>query len=97
MKKHEKKLTQPYFDYVRLGIKTFELRKNDCDYQVGDLIILKEWRKNEYTKFDKIIMSNPQDWDFTGREITARITYMLEDYAGLEKGYCILGIEVLEK
>ena len=30
----------------------------------------------------------------TGRVINAVIVYMLEDYTGLEDGYCILGIEV---
>ena len=30
----------------------------------------------------------------TGREIKADIIYMLEDYSGLEEGWCILGIKV---
>ena len=43
MKTHIKKLTQPFFDDVWYGKKKFELRKNDCDYNVGDFIILKEY------------------------------------------------------
>jgi len=42
MKIHNKKLIQPYFDDVWNGNKTFEIRKNDCDYQIGDFLILHE-------------------------------------------------------
>ena len=50
--------------------------------------------------------ANPREWKirkfiwgfkdgkFTGRTISADITYMLQDYTGLAEGYCILGIEV---
>lgn len=41
MKTHYKKLVQPFFDDVWDGKKMFELRKNDCNYTVGDLIVLK--------------------------------------------------------
>lgn len=83
MKTHYKKLVQPYFDCARLGIKTFELRKNDCDYQIGDLLVLQEYDQDS--------------GEYGYKKITARITYMLEDYEGLQDGYAILGIEVLEK
>lgn len=82
MKTHIKKLVQPYFDYVRFGIKKFELRKNDCDYQVGDILILREYDPNSDLEFYS--------------EITTRITYILEGYEGIQDGYCILGIEVLK-
>ena len=78
MKMHHKKLTQPYFDDVWSGDKRFELRKNDCDYEVNDLIILEE--------YDSI--SNT----YSGRKIRAHIVYVLKDYDGLEEGYCILGL-----
>lgn len=31
----------------------------------------------------------------TGRVIRAEITYILDDYTGLEEGYCIMAIRVL--
>lgn len=40
MKIHELKLDTFYFDDVKSGLKTFEIRKNDRDYQVGDLLSL---------------------------------------------------------
>ena len=38
MKLHELKIKHEYLIDVALGNKTFELRYNDRDYQVGDLI-----------------------------------------------------------
>lgn len=38
MKLHELKIKHKYLLQVNSGRKTFELRKNDRDYQVGDLI-----------------------------------------------------------
>lgn len=41
MKTHELKLDVIYFDDVKSGKKNFEIRKNDRDYQVGDILELK--------------------------------------------------------
>lgn len=38
MKLHELKIKHECLSDIALGKKTFELRKNDRDYQVGDLI-----------------------------------------------------------
>ena len=38
MKLHELKIKEEYWNAILRGDKTFELRKNDRDYQVGDLI-----------------------------------------------------------
>lgn len=83
MKTHYKKLTQPYFDLVRLGVKTFELRKNDCNYQNGDILVLQEYDPKSEIGFY--------------REITTQIRCVLSEYEGLQEGYVILGIEVLDK
>lgn len=83
MKIHIKKLTQPYFDDVWYDKKKFELRKNDCDYTVGDFIVLKE--------YDQETIS------YSGRKIEAIINYLLKDYPGIENGYCILGISILDR
>ena len=41
MKIHELKIKEKYYKDVALGYKPFELRKNDRDYQKGDLIKYK--------------------------------------------------------
>lgn len=75
---HELKTTQPYFEEVFKGNKRFELRKNDRGFNIGDTMILREW--------------NEENKKYTGRKIRLEIRYILEDYPGLEKGYCILGV-----
>lgn len=82
MKIHDKKLIQPYFDDVYYGNKTFEVRKNDCDYRISDLMVLREFDKN--------------DNKYTGAFILTKIVYKLESF-GVEKGYCILGIKILDR
>lgn len=57
---HELKIAPEYFEPVFEGKKTFEIRKDDRGYQVGDLLHLKE--------FD--------DEAFTGNSVLAEITYL---------------------
>lgn len=76
---HELKISPKYFEDVKANKKNFELRKDDRNYQVGDLITLKEYENGEYT----------------GREIkNIPIGYILRDVPeyGLKEGYCILGM-----
>lgn len=79
-KEHEIRIGATFFDDSASGRKNFELRKNDRDYKVGDMLVLQEYK----------------DGTYTGRTCRKRITYMLEDYTGLEEGYCILGCELVD-
>ena len=77
-KLHLLKIKPEYFNAVESLLKQFELRKDDRDYQIGDLIILQEYDDGEYT----------------GRECGAfKISYILRDCPeyGLMPGYCIIG------
>lgn len=40
---HELKILPPFFEAVRSGVKTFEVRKNDRGFQSGDSVVLMEW------------------------------------------------------
>lgn len=75
---HQIRIANTFYDDVASGKKSFELRKNDRDYKVGDGLEMMEFK----------------DGKNTGRIIKANIIYMLEEYKGLEEGYCILGIDV---
>lgn len=74
---HDLKIEPKYFESVINGIKIFELRKNDRNFQVNDLVRLREFSNGEYT----------------GRVIEKSITYILQGGCyGLEEGYVILSI-----
>ncbi|MGD8172164.1 DUF3850 domain-containing protein [Vibrio sp. TRT 21S02] len=77
-KVHDLKITPDYFEQQYHGVKRFELRHNDRDYQVGDILNLSEW----------------DGQSFTGRSITVEVTCMLtaEQFDGiLDPMFVILG------
>lgn len=79
MDTHELKILPQYFHAVWDGYKTFELRRYDRDYKVGDYLLLQEYT-GEY---------------YTGSFIKVLITYILKDCPeyGLDKDYCILSFK----
>lgn len=91
MKLHELKILHEYLVDVDLGKKTFELRKNDRDYQVGDLIRFIDIRED-----DSIANKNQIEPNIDENTLY-RITYVLKDVEkyGLDKDYCILAIKKL--
>lgn len=76
---HALKIMPKYYRAIESGNKTFEVRKNDRDFQVYDMLELKEFFGGEYS----------------GRYILAEITYMLDDPEYCKEGYVILGIKVI--
>jgi len=79
---HELKTYPEYYNAAFSGIKTFEVRKNDRNYQVGDTLILKEWddMKEEYT----------------GAKLKVEVTYILSEPQYVAEGYVILAINYRE-
>lgn len=47
---HELKILSEYFWDIVVEQKTFEIRKNDRDFQVGDHLILKEFKREKPTR-----------------------------------------------
>ena len=91
MKLHELKIKHEYLVEVATGVKTFVLRKNDRNYQVGDLIHfvdIKDTKQNDKCDCDIYIDKNT----------LYKITYILKDVPqyGLDKDYCILAIKKME-
>ncbi|PLR99929.1 RNA-binding protein [Bacillus sp. T33-2] len=74
---HQLKTVEPYFAAVVRGDKTFEVRKFDRDYQIGDFLDLVHY--------------NPET-NQLGKRVTRRITYMLTDQPYVPEGYVILGM-----
>jgi hypothetical protein len=44
MKTHELKIWSEYFNAIREGRKTYELRRNDRGFEVGDTLVLREYK-----------------------------------------------------
>ena len=84
MKIHELKIKDNYYEEIVLGKKKFELRKNDRDYKVGDLITFQ------------VVMEDGRTYS---SHLLYQIVYILENVPeyGLQEGYCILGIEELKQ
>jgi hypothetical protein len=61
MSHHDVKIAEEFFPYSLLGIKPFEIRLNDRNYQRGDTICLHEWDEAD---------------GFSGRSITYRIGFI---------------------
>lgn len=80
MKIHRVKCFERWFAEVTTGLKPFEIRKNDRDYQVGDLLELNETKDGEYS----------------ARAALYKITSVMpsEDFPdGIKAGYAVLGIQ----
>lgn len=76
---HELKTLSQYFNAVRSGKKTFEVRKFDRPFHEGDLLAL-----NEYDAERKC---------YTGNSCLVYIDYILTDSEYLKNGYAVLAIK----
>lgn len=90
MTKHKAKSWTHFFQAIKAGQKTHDLRDmKDRNYRVGDTIILQEY--------------DPFKGDYTGQECEVKITYITSavtpcafSSAVLAEGHCILSIQTLE-
>ena len=89
--KHELKTWPEYFNPIFNGDKTFEVRKNDRKFQVGDELLLREYYPDNYYEVGV-------EGAYTGEEITVKITYILHGGRfGIEDGFVVLGIKPITK
>ena len=78
MKTHRIKLAEKYWQPVDCGEKTFEVRKDDRGYEVGDEIVFLDPRNEELA-------------GLMPRRITYKLTH--GDFPeGVPEGYCVLGL-----
>jgi hypothetical protein len=59
---HELKCSTEFFDAIACFKKTFEIRRNDRDFRVGDRLMLREWDGHK----------------FIGRWLARRVTYITD-------------------
>jgi hypothetical protein len=82
MKEHRLKTWPVFFAEVATGAKTFEIRKNDRDFRVGDVLILAEY--------------DPDTGIYSGYELRVIVNYsvMLDSIPGMPKGFIGMSIEL---
>jgi len=78
-KTHELKIIPQYYNDILHGNKRFEVRKNDRDFQVGDILTLQEYSEGKYT----------------GGYIDVKVTYILNDPQFCKEGYIVMGFRKL--
>lgn len=85
MKEHDIKVWPPYYAAIEADEKLFEVRKNDRDYQVGDVLRMREYA--------------PGPDEYTGKQMRRKILYMISGdeplgFAfGLRPGFVCMSIE----
>ena len=73
------KVASSVFTEIKNGTRCFDVRKKIKDYKTGEKMEMLEFREGRHT----------------GNVIKAEITLVLEECAGIEDGYCVIGFKVL--
>lgn len=101
---HKIKILEHFADAVVSGDKTFEVRKNDRNYQRGDRVKFMAIGQGITVDFP---VKHPVDekmyeitYDFPVKhpinEKMYEITYVLKGW-GIEEGYCVFGIKEVQE
>lgn len=82
---HKLKTHTKYFEQILEGNKTFEIRKDDREFKLGDMLCLQE--------FDPITKK------YTGRAINMNVTSLLKNKPefGLKEGFVLMSIQPINK
>lgn len=83
MAEHHLKTDPAVFEAVKSGEKSFEIRFNDRNYRVGDVLVLRE------TYWSAALMKMGHALQYTGRTLTRRVSHILSGY-GLQEGWVCL-------
>lgn len=89
MTTHRLKVFVKYADAIMNGTKTFEVRKNDRGYKVGDKIVFDVVTNKGYA------VGAAARHPLNGA--TYRIDYILDDFEGLAQKYVALAISKVDK
>ena len=94
-KVHELKCWPKFFRPLYRGEKSFEFRKNDRGFEVGDVLDLLEWDPRKVDRFGGI--DDPQTklgGEYTGARERRLVTYVLRaPDAGVPDGHCVMSLE----
>jgi hypothetical protein len=81
---HSLKCWPQYFAALLDGSKTFEIRKNDRNFAVGDVLVIRELCASDSETVNPAI--------YTGRVCVFDVTYVMTSPAFVLPGFAVLGI-----
>ena len=76
------KIKSEYFEAVKSGKKTFEVRFDDRGFKVGDKVVLRELAAHD-------------NYKYTGRCIEVEITYILDDAEYCKPGFVVFSFKIV--
>lgn len=92
MMTHELKCWPEFFEPLAAGEKTFEYRRDDRGFEVGDVLVLREFRPSTIAADCRTVVPEA----YTGRVRQFRVTYVLRaPKAGVPSGYCVMSLAPL--
>ncbi len=93
MTTHTLKVWPEFYDAIQAGVKTWEFRRDDRGFRVGDELVLEEWLPADRPPFNG--RYGYTDDTFTVvKAIRVKVTYILHGgRLGVPKGFCIMSIE----
>jgi hypothetical protein len=80
--RHELKTWPAYIQALLCSKKTFEVRRNDRGFKVGDILCLREWI--------------PATKCYTGFYVERSVTYILQGEVGLPPDICVMAVVPVE-
>ena len=82
---HQLKIERHYFEQIRTGVKTFEVRKNDRDFHAGDYLGL-----NEITDHPCNAKGEHKE---TGAFVLVKVLNVFDDPDFVKEGFVIMSIK----
>lgn len=98
MREHILKTWSNAWDAVKRGDKRFEWRKDDRGFEVGDVLVLREWNPAKQ-KFVMTIPKGkmPHEAATEHNDLRMVVTYILRGSFNVPENYCVMSIAPEEK
>ncbi len=103
MRTHSLKTWPEPWHAVRSGAKTFEVRRDDRGFAVGDELLLRLFDPSESKQMSggfvlvEGVSHFGKTWEEAAQTIRCAVTYVLPGGRfGLDAQWCVLGIKVIE-
>lgn len=112
MQIHELKCWAPFFWDIHEGTKTAEFRRNDRDYKVGDILVLRlyyptiaSWSlagmsEESFEKAFPFANDEEEEWQYglddSENPILAQVKHIVAAGFGIPEGFCVLSIQRVE-